>query len=92
MEPLAEKALRAVEKGELTIMPERFEKVCKIKTNSLSCLSAFDSYVDQLDLLSCLLKLTLSEPSIPVVSDLCKVAILLDISFSMWPILSSITM
>jgi hypothetical protein len=35
MEPLAEKALRAVEKGELTIMPERFEKVCKIKKNSL---------------------------------------------------------
>lgn len=27
MEPLAEKALHAVEKGELTIMPERFEKV-----------------------------------------------------------------
>ena len=27
MEPLAEKALKAVEKGELTIMPERFEKV-----------------------------------------------------------------
>ncbi|KAI9396187.1 hypothetical protein POPTR_004G090732v4 [Populus trichocarpa] len=27
MEPLAEKALRAVEKGELTIMPERFEKI-----------------------------------------------------------------
>lgn len=30
MEPLAEKALQAVEKGELTIMPERFEKVCNI--------------------------------------------------------------
>lgn len=28
MEPLAEKALEAVEKGELTIIPERFEKVC----------------------------------------------------------------
>lgn len=27
MEPLAEKALEAVEKGQLTIMPERFEKV-----------------------------------------------------------------
>ncbi|XP_008457012.1 valine--tRNA ligase, chloroplastic/mitochondrial 2 isoform X6 [Cucumis melo] len=27
MEPLAEKALRAVEKGELTIIPERFEKI-----------------------------------------------------------------
>lgn len=27
MEPLAEKALKAVEKGELTIMPERFEKI-----------------------------------------------------------------
>lgn len=27
MEPLAEKALEAVEKGELTIMPERFEKI-----------------------------------------------------------------
>ncbi|XP_044506522.1 valine--tRNA ligase, chloroplastic/mitochondrial 2 isoform X2 [Mangifera indica] len=27
MQPLAEKALRAVEKGELTIMPERFEKI-----------------------------------------------------------------
>ncbi|KAL7114481.1 hypothetical protein ACP275_04G123600 [Erythranthe tilingii] len=27
MEPLAEKALQAVEKGELTIMPERFEKI-----------------------------------------------------------------
>ncbi|KAL5743467.1 hypothetical protein ACOSQ2_026583 [Xanthoceras sorbifolium] len=27
MEPLAEKALHAVEKGELTIMPERFEKI-----------------------------------------------------------------
>ncbi|KAF8398020.1 hypothetical protein HHK36_016946 [Tetracentron sinense] len=27
MEPLAEKALLAVEKGELTIMPERFEKI-----------------------------------------------------------------
>ncbi|CAK7344065.1 unnamed protein product [Dovyalis caffra] len=27
MEPLAEKALRAVEKGELTIMPERFDKI-----------------------------------------------------------------
>lgn len=31
MEPLAEKALRAVEKGELTIMPERFEKVCVVE-------------------------------------------------------------
>lgn len=29
MEPLAEKALRAVEKGDLTIIPERFEKVLK---------------------------------------------------------------
>lgn len=29
MEPLAEKALQAVEKGDLTILPERFEKVCK---------------------------------------------------------------
>ena len=28
METLAEKALRVVEKGELTIIPERFEKVC----------------------------------------------------------------
>jgi len=28
MEPLAEKALQAVEKGELTIIPERFQKVC----------------------------------------------------------------
>ncbi|KAL2457288.1 aminoacyl-tRNA ligase [Forsythia ovata] len=27
MEPLAEKALQAVEKGEITIMPERFEKI-----------------------------------------------------------------
>ncbi|KAM7515840.1 hypothetical protein LguiA_005423 [Lonicera macranthoides] len=27
MEPLAEKALKAVEKGELTILPERFEKI-----------------------------------------------------------------
>jgi valyl-tRNA synthetase len=27
MEPLAEKALHAVEKGQLTILPERFEKV-----------------------------------------------------------------
>lgn len=27
MEPLADKALKAVEKGELTILPERFEKV-----------------------------------------------------------------
>jgi len=27
MEPLAEKALQAVEKRELTIIPERFEKV-----------------------------------------------------------------
>lgn len=27
MEPLAEKALDAVEKGQLTIIPERFEKV-----------------------------------------------------------------
>ncbi|CBI32209.3 unnamed protein product, partial [Vitis vinifera] len=27
MEPLAEKALQAVERGELTIMPERFEKI-----------------------------------------------------------------
>lgn len=27
MEPLAEKALHAVENGELTILPERFEKV-----------------------------------------------------------------
>jgi hypothetical protein len=30
MEPLAEKALQAVEKGELTIIPERFEKVCPL--------------------------------------------------------------
>lgn len=30
MESLAEKALQAVEKGELTIMPERFEKACNI--------------------------------------------------------------
>ncbi|CAN1133125.1 Valine--tRNA ligase, chloroplastic/mitochondrial 2 [Linum perenne] len=29
MESLAEKALHAVQKGELTVMPERFEKVCK---------------------------------------------------------------
>ncbi|KAK6915953.1 Aminoacyl-tRNA synthetase, class Ia, partial [Dillenia turbinata] len=29
MEPLAEKALHAVEKGELTIIPERFEKIYK---------------------------------------------------------------
>ena len=28
MDSLAEKALHAVEKGELTILPERFEKVC----------------------------------------------------------------
>jgi valyl-tRNA synthetase len=27
MDPLAEKALHAVEKGQLTILPERFEKV-----------------------------------------------------------------
>jgi hypothetical protein len=27
MEPLAEKALRAFENGQLTILPERFEKV-----------------------------------------------------------------
>jgi valyl-tRNA synthetase len=27
MEPLAEKALHAVEKGQLTILPDRFEKV-----------------------------------------------------------------
>lgn len=27
MEPLAEKALHAVENGQLTILPERFEKV-----------------------------------------------------------------
>jgi hypothetical protein len=27
MEPLAEKALSSVEKGQLTILPERFEKV-----------------------------------------------------------------
>lgn len=27
MEPLAESALQAVEKGDLTIIPERFEKV-----------------------------------------------------------------
>jgi hypothetical protein len=27
MEPLAEKALSAVEKGQLIILPERFEKV-----------------------------------------------------------------
>lgn len=30
MEPLAEKALKAVEKGELNIMPDRFEKVCQV--------------------------------------------------------------
>lgn len=30
MESLAEKALQAVEKGELTIMPERFEKACNL--------------------------------------------------------------
>ncbi|ONI17487.1 hypothetical protein PRUPE_3G161900, partial [Prunus persica] len=30
MEPLAEKALRAVEKGDLKIIPERFEKVCSM--------------------------------------------------------------
>lgn len=30
MEPLAEKALQAVERGELTILPERFEKVFMI--------------------------------------------------------------
>lgn len=35
MEPLAEKALHAVEKGELTILPERFEKVSNIKENAL---------------------------------------------------------
>lgn len=29
MDPLAEKALLAVENKELTIIPERFEKVCK---------------------------------------------------------------
>lgn len=33
MEPLAEKALKAVEKGELAIMPERFEKVYKVTGN-----------------------------------------------------------
>ncbi|KHG07904.1 Valine--tRNA ligase [Gossypium arboreum] len=27
MQPLAEKALLAIEKGELTIIPERFEKI-----------------------------------------------------------------
>lgn len=27
MEPLAEKALQAVDKGEITVVPERFEKV-----------------------------------------------------------------
>lgn len=32
MEPLAEKALQAVEVGDLTIIPERFEKVRKKKT------------------------------------------------------------
>lgn len=31
MEPLAEKALAAVKSGELTIMPERFEKVCRVE-------------------------------------------------------------
>lgn len=31
MEPLAEKALQAVEVGDLTIIPERFEKVRKKK-------------------------------------------------------------
>lgn len=30
MEPLAEKALQAVEKGDLKIIPERFEKVSEI--------------------------------------------------------------
>lgn len=33
MEPLAEKALHAVEKGDLKIIPERFEKVCKLYLN-----------------------------------------------------------
>lgn len=33
MEPLAEKALKAVEKGELTIMPERFEEVYNATTH-----------------------------------------------------------
>lgn len=38
MEPLAEKALHAVEKGELTIMPERFEKVCRVIMKTSFCL------------------------------------------------------
>ena len=32
MEPLAEKALHAVENGQLTILPERFEKVLHERT------------------------------------------------------------
>lgn len=35
MEPLAEKALEAVRKGDLTIMPERFEKVRMISLTKL---------------------------------------------------------
>lgn len=38
MEPLAEKALHAVEKGEVTIMPERFEKVCRVIMKTSFCL------------------------------------------------------
>ncbi|CAN1777747.1 Valine--tRNA ligase, chloroplastic/mitochondrial 2 [Linum perenne] len=36
MESLAEKALHAVQKGELTVMPERFEKVYIFRTSSVS--------------------------------------------------------
>lgn len=55
MEPLAEKALQAVEKGELTIMPERFEKVCNI--NYLLCAFQF-----------AILELVLSFPYVPCLS------------------------
>lgn len=41
MEPLAEKALHAVEKGEITIIPERFEKVCD---NTYLCGGLLSSY------------------------------------------------
>lgn len=35
MEPLAEKALRAVDEGQLTILPERFEKVLHEFTSTI---------------------------------------------------------
>lgn len=45
MEPLAEKALKAVEKGELTIMPERFEKVCNFTTHFRVIIVCFYSMI-----------------------------------------------